>query len=52
MTADCQFTSGAYNGRSVTDPATLANSDSTSIRNSLFDNWYFDIFVRVIMVQN
>jgi hypothetical protein len=47
-----QLSSWAYDGRPMGDPRSLANSDSAALRKTLVDNWYREIFVRVIVVHN
>lgn len=51
MTAYCEFASWADDGGTMADPRASANSDSAIPRNTLVDNWYRDIFVRVVVVD-
>jgi len=50
VTAYCQLSSCADDGRSTADPRPLANSDLAIPQNALIDDWHSYIFVRVIMV--
>jgi hypothetical protein len=52
ITTYCQLSFGAQYDCPPADPASLANSDSAALRNTLFDNGYRYIFVGVIVVHN
>jgi hypothetical protein len=52
ISAYCQLSTRAQDGRPAADPRALANSDLAIPRNTLIDDWYSDIFVRVIVVLN
>jgi hypothetical protein len=36
----------------MANPTSLTDSDRTALRNTLFENWYCDVFVSMIMVHN
>src|SRR5208282_1950505 len=50
ITAYCQLSSWAYDGSPTANPTALTNSNSATLRNTLFEDWCRDIFVLVIMV--